>query len=90
MNLSVLAVGQSARVREVTGEDGGAQRLRDLGFLAGAEVRCLFSHPMGDPRAYLVGGGVIALDRSAAARVLLENGGVGTGGRMSQGATAAV
>ncbi len=36
-------------------------RLSDLGMNLGARIMCLGSSPLGDPRAYLVRGRVIAL-----------------------------
>ena len=48
------------------------QRLMDLGFVPGSEVRPLFAAPLGDPRAYLVCDTVIALRQKDAATVAVE------------------
>ena len=69
--LACLREGEAARVLSVRGEGGMARRLRELGFLAGAPVRCLFRSPLGDPTAYLVRGAVIALRREDGGRVLV-------------------
>lgn len=37
------------------------RRLADLGFQSGAAVQCVGVSPLGDPRAYLICGAVIAL-----------------------------
>jgi ferrous iron transport protein A len=70
--LSSLPPGQKALVRELTLSGAVRRRLRDLGFIGGAPVKCLQRGPSGDPTAYLVRGAVIALRRTDAAGVLVE------------------
>lgn len=70
LSLSSLSVGQRGIIRRLT--DGGrniADRLRDLGMNEGAAVECVMISPLGDPRAYLIKGSVIALRREDAAVV---------------------
>ena len=47
-------------------------RLLDLGFTCGSQVCCLFPSALGDPRAYLVRGTVIALRQADAKLVLCK------------------
>ncbi len=61
MTLHDLPVGQSAVVTQLHAQQSLRQRLIDLGFIEGSEIACLFSSPLGDPRAYRVHGSVIAL-----------------------------
>jgi ferrous iron transport protein A len=75
MTLDALAVGESMVIAALSGEASMRRRLEDLGFGEGALVSCLGAAPLGDPRAYLVCGTVIALRRKDAAGIF------GFGGR---------
>lgn len=72
--LSVLAVGEQARVAAIGAEGEMRRRLLDLGMVEGTCVRCLYRSPAGDPTAYLIRGAVIALRRQDAARVQMRGG----------------
>ena len=63
--MEIAAVGHGCKMKE---------RLRDLGFDEGTRVCCLGAAPLGDPRAYLIRGSVIAL-RAADARWIIGFGG---------------
>ena len=75
MLLSELAMGASATVLEVKDngtEDRIAQRLRDLGFVAGEPVRLVARGPLGaDPLLVQIGYTRFALRRAEAARVTI-------------------
>ncbi len=49
-----------------------AQRLMEMGFIAGTLVSLRASAPGGDPRVYRVDGSEIALRRETAARVIVD------------------
>ncbi len=78
MLLSELAKGDSAVVSQVDDngpDDAIAQRLRDLGFVAGEPVRLVARGPLGaDPLLVQIGYTRFALRRTEAARVRLVNG----------------
>ena len=71
--LSELAIGASAVVLEVNdngADDAIAQRLRDLGFVAGEPVRLVARGPLGaDPLLVQIGYTRFALRRAEAARI---------------------
>jgi ferrous iron transport protein A len=71
--LSELAIGASAVVLEVNdngADDAIAQRLRDLGFVAGEPVRLVARGPLGaDPLLVQIGYTRFALRRAEASRV---------------------
>jgi len=73
--LSELAMGASATVIEVKDsvtDDRIAQRLRDLGFVAGEPVRLVARGPLGaDPLLVQIGYTRFALRRAEAARVTI-------------------
>jgi ferrous iron transport protein A len=74
--LSELAMGASATVLQVDDngpDDAIAQRLRDLGFVAGEPVRLVARGPLGaDPVLVQIGYTRFALRRAEAARVSVE------------------
>ncbi|NKJ19633.1 FeoA family protein [Dyella sp. SG609] len=78
MRLSDLPKGAPAvvdRVDDVLAGDPIAQRLRDLGFVAGEPVRVVARGPLGaDPLLIQIGSTRFALRRSEAARVTVRTG----------------
>ncbi len=67
MRLDALAVGDRMVIAAVGGECEMRGRLEDLGFDEGSVICCIGAAPLGDPRAYLIRGSVVAL-RQADAR----------------------
>ena len=65
--LSDIAVGEACRVVRIYTEGGMRRRFYDIGLIPGAEVFCMGASPLGDPRAYLIRGKLIAI-RAADAR----------------------
>ena len=78
MRLSDLPKGAPAvvdRVDDVLADDPIAQRLRDLGFVAGEPVRVVARGPLGaDPLLIQIGSTRFALRRTEAARVTVRTG----------------
>ena len=70
--LSALHPGETAVLRRMLSTGTLRRRLRDLGFVEGARLRCTLRGPGGDPCAYAVGGGVFALRRRDSALLLVE------------------
>lgn len=70
--LSNLSPGQSARVLGLLPDCPMRRRFQDLGLIEGTLVRCLYPSPLGDPKAYLIRGAVIALRRSDADTVTVD------------------
>lgn len=59
--LNDIAVGERAVVEELKTEGAMRRRLLDIGLCGGTSVKCVGQSPMGDPRAYLIRGAVIAI-----------------------------
>ena len=76
MRLSDLPKGATAvvdRVDDAHASDPIAQRLRDMGFVAGEPVRLVAVGPMGaDPLLIQIGSTRFALRRNEAARVMVR------------------
>ena len=70
--LSDLRQLEFARIRAVHGETHTVARIFSLGFLPGRQVRHSHTALLGDPRAYLVDGQIIAMRRADASCVEIE------------------
>ena len=71
-SLSQLAVGESAVITEITGDDSLAMRLMEMGLLEGEPVTLVGFAPLGDPIEFEVRGYRISLRASEAERVRVE------------------
>jgi len=69
--LSELKPGAGAVVARIEFEGLQRRRLLDLGIVPGTAIRAELDSPMGDPRAYLVRGALIALRNAQAARIVM-------------------
>ena len=67
-NLSALTPGEAARVTGISALCRGLERRRllDLGLVPGTTIEAEFTSPSGDPTAYRVRGGLLALRREQA------------------------
>ncbi|MGD9646513.1 MAG: ferrous iron transport protein A [Pirellulales bacterium] len=70
--LADLAVGQSARVRLVHGDDDVTLRLLEMGLTPGSAVIFLGKAPLGDPLEFEVRGYRLSIRRAEAARIEVE------------------
>ncbi len=68
-NLSQLGNGQEVFIRRVGGHSSLSQRLQELGFTPGANVRLVAKAAFGGAMAFQVRGSTIALRRADAACV---------------------
>lgn len=62
--LDQLREGEEGTIVCIDGEHPLRERLIDLGWTDGTNVRCVRVSPLGDPVAYSIRGGVMALRRS--------------------------
>ncbi len=72
LTLSALRPGERGRVREMRVEEPLRRRLRELGLVEGAQLRCLGRSPLGDPSAYCLFGAVLALRAADCAKIAVE------------------
>lgn len=59
--LSDIEPGQKVRIKGLTSNGSMRRRLLDIGLVENTEVECLGRSPLGDPKAYLIRGAVIAI-----------------------------
>lgn len=72
VGLCELAVGEGGRVVAVECDAAFRRRLGELGLVVGGEVRCYATASRGRTAVYLTEGGLLALRRRDAARILCE------------------
>ena len=68
-NLCDLPVGGSGTVQHLSAEGALRTRLMELGLIEGTLVTCTGASPLGDPRAYMIRGAVIALRSDEASNI---------------------
>lgn len=56
-----IDIGERAVVKGLKAKGSMRRRLLDIGLCEGTLVECIGKSPMGDPRAYLIRGAVIAI-----------------------------
>ncbi len=82
--LTQLSEGESGRLWNIEKTHPLYERLIDLGWTRGTPIRCERVSPLGDPIAYAIRGGVIALRKRDAEEIFVsdeEGGGDGYDGR---------
>lgn len=70
--LGELPSGARARVVEIRGSGQHQRRILDMGFVPGAQVSVIRKAPLGDPVEYVVKGAAVALRRSEANTIVVE------------------
>jgi ferrous iron transport protein A len=59
--LSDLGVGDVGIIKTLPGDIGIKNKLMNIGVTAGTQIECIGESPLGDPKAFLIRGGVVAL-----------------------------
>ena len=70
--MSELSVGDVGVIIFLPTKDGIRNKLMNMGVVGGARVECIGKSPFGDPSAFLVRGGVIALRFEDCERILIQ------------------
>ena len=61
ITLNDISNGEKAKIKSINIEPSMKRRLIDLGLIEDTIVECVGKSPMGDPKAFLIRGAVIAL-----------------------------
>ena len=69
--MNSLEEGRWGRVIRLDTKGDMRRRLQDIGLVEGTMVKCLRKSPSGDPVAYLIRGGVIALRSADSSEIYL-------------------
>ena len=67
--MNKLKIGEEGLVTEASKNN---RRLKDLGLVKGARVKCVLKSPLGDPAAYDICGAVVAIRKEDASSVKVE------------------
>ena len=71
-SLSELCVGDIGYVEKVHLDDGMKKRLFDLGLVTGTKIQAILQSPTGNPIAYSIRGGLIALRKEDTAQIYVS------------------
>ncbi len=69
-NLFELNVGQKCRIIKILINDKLRRRLIDIGLIPNVIVECVGESPLGDPKAFLIQGAVIALRKEVCEKII--------------------
>jgi ferrous iron transport protein A len=72
MKLAELKVGEKAEIISMESNTAIKRRLQDIGLINGTIVECLYKSPLGDPKAFLIRGTVIALRCEDSSKVTIN------------------
>ena len=68
-NLFDINVGQNCKILEILTDNQIKRRLIDIGLAPDCIVKCVGKSPLGDPKAFLIGGAVIALRKEICEKI---------------------
>ncbi len=72
MNLFDLKTGDKCLIDKIELEGSMRRRLLDLGLTPNTSVECVGKSPLGDPKAYLIRGAVIALRQKDCKKIYIK------------------
>ena len=73
VTMNKLEVGQSAKVVKLNTKGDMRRRFMDLGLIEGTDVTCLGKSPVGDPKAFLIKGAVIAIREEDSSTITVKH-----------------
>ncbi len=73
--LNDIKPGECAVVKKIGSNCAIRRRLMDIGVVKNAKIECVGESPLGDPRAYLIKGAVIAIRSADCADIAVESAG---------------
>lgn len=66
-----LNIGQNCKILKIFVDDSLKRRLIDIGLTPESTVRCVGQSPLGDPKAFLISGAVIALRKEICEKIIV-------------------
>lgn len=70
--LADLPKGKQGVVAQINLEGELQRRLQDLGLVENTEITCVGQSPLGDPKAYLIRGAIIALRNEESRQIIVR------------------
>ncbi|MBQ3567126.1 MAG: ferrous iron transport protein A [Oscillospiraceae bacterium] len=71
--LNKLRQNKTGVVTELKNSGVIRRRLQDLGIIEGTRIECIGKSPLGDPKAYLIKGTLIALRNNDAEKIIVKS-----------------
>lgn len=71
-NLFDIDIGQNCKILKINADSQITGRLIDIGLIPESRVTCVGKSPLGDPKAFLIGGAVIALRKEICQQILVS------------------
>ena len=72
ITLNNLNPGEKAKIKSIDLSGTIKRRLIDLGLINDTIVECIGKSPMGDPKAFLIRGAVIAIRSDDSSKIIVE------------------
>ena len=72
ITLNNLNPGEKAKIKSINIDDSIKRRLNDIGLIEDTITECVGQSPMGDPKAFLIRGAVIAIRSEDSSRIIVE------------------
>ena len=72
ITLNDINPGEKARIKALNLEDSMRRRLLDIGLIENTITECVGKSPMGDPKAFLIRGAVIAIRSDDSSKILVK------------------
>ncbi len=72
ITLNDISYSEKAKIKEINIEPSMKRRLIDLGLIEDTVVECVGKSPMGDPKAFLIRGAVIAIRSDDSSKIIIE------------------
>ena len=72
MNLCDIKLDSKCIIKKINIDGTIKRRLLDIGLIEGTETECVLVSPLGDPKAFLIRGAVIALRNEDSKDIMVE------------------
>lgn len=73
LSLNALKPGQFAVIKGLAHSCGMRRRLLDMGLVENTHIQCVGKSPLGDPKAFLIRGTVIAIRSEECSNIAVRN-----------------
>ena len=72
ITLNDINTGEKAKIKSINIDDSIKRRLNDIGLIEDTITECVGQSPMGDPKAFIIRGAVIAIRSEDSSRITVE------------------
>lgn len=72
ITLNDITIGEKAKIKSINIDNSIKRRLNDIGLIENTVTECVGQSPMGDPKAFLIRGAVIAIRSEDSSRIIVE------------------